>query len=218
MSTLGGSAQAAPAGAATPQQAMVGFLEASRAGDYTLAASFLDLTRRDSAEGPSLARHLKFVLDQTLWVDIDALANEPEGDLADGQKNRDVVGEIESSGADVEIALSRGGDGRWRVSRSTVAAIGPLYDELGLGLLGEVLPTFMFAQIWELQLWQWIALPFLMVIAYVFSALVTALGLRLALRLTQKTRTDLDDAIVKAGSAPLTVAILLRNTLEAARR
>lgn len=206
---LGGSAQAAPAGAATPQQAMVGFLEASRAGDYTLAASFLDLTRRDSAKGPTLARHLKFVLDQTLWVDVDALANEPEGDLADGEKNRDVVGEIESSGADVAIALSRGGDGRWRVSRSTVAAIGPLYAELGLGPLGEVLPTFMFAQIWELQLWQWIALPLLVVIAYVFSALVTALGLRLALRVTRKTRTDLDDAIVKAGSAPLTVAILL---------
>ena len=205
----GGSTQAAPSGGPTPQQAMMAFLQASRDGDYGAAAGLLDLAAVDSAEGPRLALHLKFVLDQKLWVDLDALSDEPAGDLSDSRAGRDVVGTIETSGGDVEIALARGDDGRWRVSRATVARIGSLYDEFGLGPLGELLPQAMFVQVGDLQLWQWLALVLLLVVAWLLAAIATTLGVRLATRLTRRTRTEVDDALVKAAAAPITVALML---------
>jgi MscS family membrane protein len=65
-------------GRGVPRSAMLGDLEASRAGDYERAARYLDLRRFGAREGeqrgPELARQLKIVLDRTLWVDLDALS------------------------------------------------------------------------------------------------------------------------------------------------
>ena len=66
----------------TPRGSMYGYLSAARAGDYERAAEFLDLRRllhEEQARGPELARRLKVVLDQTLWVDLVNLADTNAG-------------------------------------------------------------------------------------------------------------------------------------------
>ncbi len=60
-----------------PRSAMRGFLVACREGDYERAAEYLDLRRLDAKErgrAAVLARQLKFVLDQELWVEIERLS------------------------------------------------------------------------------------------------------------------------------------------------
>ena len=66
---------------------MRGYLTASRAADYTRAATYLDLRSLPPAErgnGPELAKELHVVLDRTLWVDLDGLSDDPEGTPDDG--------------------------------------------------------------------------------------------------------------------------------------
>ena len=93
---------------ATPREAVEGFLTASRAGDYELAAQYLNLANIPAAkrevEGPKLARELKLVLDQALWVDLESLSNEPGGDTEDGlPAGRDRVGTIKSERGPVDV-------------------------------------------------------------------------------------------------------------------
>ncbi len=67
----------------TPRSAILGFLQACRDGDYERAAAYLDLSRLNSRDragaGPTLARRLKVVLDHTLWLDVEALSDDPNG-------------------------------------------------------------------------------------------------------------------------------------------
>ena len=66
----------------------MGYLKAGREGDYELAAKYLDLRRLpknlESADKTELARHLKIVLDRTLWVDLSLLSEDPKGHADDG--------------------------------------------------------------------------------------------------------------------------------------
>jgi MscS family membrane protein len=97
---LGGpQAAASDASGASPRAAMREFLTACRAGDYELAARYLDLghlspNRRDD-EGPALARRLKAVLDRSLWIELEELSDAPGGRLEDGlPPDRERVGLI----------------------------------------------------------------------------------------------------------------------------
>jgi MscS family membrane protein len=153
----------------TPQGAIVGYLSAARDSDWARAARYLDLRRlppsaRD-ARGPILARELKIVLDRTLWVDVDAVSTDPEGDRDDGlPANREEVGQIESAEPPVPVYLDRvprADDGVpvWKVSTATVNRIPELWHQLGDGPLVAWLPTpFFTISFLEIRLWQWIAL------------------------------------------------------------
>ncbi len=71
----------------TPRGSMYGFLTASRARDYERAAEYLDLRGLPSDErdrGSELARRLKVVLDQTIWVDVGNLSDSNAGTPNDG--------------------------------------------------------------------------------------------------------------------------------------
>ncbi|MCZ6778275.1 MAG: hypothetical protein O7F16_04835, partial [Acidobacteria bacterium] len=130
-------------GRGVPRSAMLGFLLACREGDYERAAAYLDLRRLDAKErgrGAVLARQLKFVLDQELWVEIERLSQQPEGYPGDGLPSyRDRVGTIHTEEGPVEVLLQRvpRGDGVsiWKISSATVARIPALYDEFSYGPL-----------------------------------------------------------------------------------
>ncbi len=131
-----------------PRSAMLGFLVAFREGDYEKAAEYLDLRRLD-AKGREkravLARQLKFVLDQELWVEIERLSQQPEGHSGDGlPSHRDRVGTIHTGEEPVDVLLQRvpRGDGVsiWKISSATVARVPALYDEFGYGPLEGWLP------------------------------------------------------------------------------
>ncbi len=94
-----------------PRSAMLGFLTASREGDYERAAEYLDLRRLDAkkrGKGAVLARQLKIVLDQELWVEIGSLSPQPEGHSGDGFPSyRDRVGTLHTEEGPVDVLLQR---------------------------------------------------------------------------------------------------------------
>ena len=208
---LAGTPLRAAESAASPRAAMLGYLQACIDADFGRAARFLDLRRVPAADadGARLARHLKFVLDRKLWIDVEALSEAPEGDTADGFAGRDGVGVVPSERGDVEILLERGPSGAWQIGASTVARIPALYDEYGLGPLGEVLPTVMFLRVGQVDLWQWLALIALVLVAYLISALLVTLAMRMALRVSSRTGTGIDDEIVRSATGPTTALAML---------
>src|SRR5688572_18767564 len=121
----------------SPRAAVVAYLEACRAGDYALAAGQLDLASvpaaRRAEDGPELARHLKVVLDQVAWIDVEALSADEDGRVDDGlAPDLERVAVIPAKKGAIDVLLRKGRDERgatrWRVSSSTVARIPALYD------------------------------------------------------------------------------------------
>ncbi|GIW42576.1 MAG: hypothetical protein KatS3mg076_3153 [Candidatus Binatia bacterium] len=207
--------------ARTPQSAMHAYLEAARAGDWEKAAEFLDTRALPPAvrklPPTTLARQLKVVLDRTLWVDLGALSDEPEGFRDDGlPKNRDLVGTITLDKKKVPVLLERlpGPEGTrvWRISSATVAQIPTLYEAFGYGKLGEILPPLFFEfRLAEVQLWQWIALLGLVVLSAVFSWILTVAVFRLLQTIVARSKTEIDDRLLALAASPfrLLVAVAL---------
>jgi hypothetical protein len=127
-------------GPETPRGAMARFLAAAREGHYARAAEYLNLRSLPSAtrtvRGPELARQLEIVLDRALWVDVDRLNADPDGEPNDGLPGlRDSLGTIETATGPVEILIERvaqpGGPPVWKIAATTVTMIPALYEEFG---------------------------------------------------------------------------------------
>jgi MscS family membrane protein len=200
-------------GRGTPRSSMLGYLEAARAGDWERAANHLDLRAVPRAEreerGPELARALKSVLDRTLWVDVDALSDAPEGLRDDGlPAGRESVGVIHAARGPVDVTLDRvprsDGVRIWKVSAATVARIPELHEEFGLGWLERRLPGVLVdVAVFEVRLWQWFALLASLAVAYLLSLLATS-TLRAILRpLARSSKTTLDDELLDLVVGPL---------------
>src|SRR5207244_3493136 len=136
-------------GPEVPRGAMARFLDACREGHYARAAEYLNLRQLPQAvraqRGPELARELETVLDRALWVDLDRLSDQPEGDPEDGLPAlRDSLGTIETATGPVEVLIERvsqpGGVPVWKIAASTVAAIPALYAA-GLRVLARAGPV-----------------------------------------------------------------------------
>jgi len=193
---------------------MLGFLEASRAGRWSDAANYLDLSRLSGPEaetsGPTRARQLKFLLDQSLWIDPDSLSEEPEGDLEDGlPARREFVGTMAHADERVDVFLERvprEGDGAaiWKLAGTTVARVPALYEESGYGALLDGLPRVLLdTRILEVVLWQWIGLILLGVTAWILVWISCRLILRFLRPLAMRTASELDDRILALVDAPI---------------
>jgi len=203
----------------TPRSAVHAYLVAARAGDYERAAHYLDLRRIPEAQrdtrGPRLARDLKLVLDRTLWVDIDAQSSDPQGRSDDGlAPRRDLVGYIEREGGQVPVYVQRvqreDGVPVWKFAADTVARVPELYEEFGYGELGRVLPAPAFQlSLFEILLWQWVALLLLVVVAAGLSWVVATLLLRLLRPIAGLSRSELDDQILHVAAPPARLAIAI---------
>jgi MscS family membrane protein len=206
-------------GRGVPRSAMLGYLEASRAGDYERAARYLDLRRFGAREGeqrgPELARQLKIVLDRTLWVDLDALSAAPEGHDDDGlPRSQDLVGILERTSGPARILLQRvpreDGVRIWQVAPATVAAIPELYAEFGYGVLEQYVPQRLLdLRFLELALWQWTGLLLALFLAWLLSYIGASVLLRSARPLVRRSRTELDDHVLDATAAPLRLTLAL---------
>lgn len=194
----------------TPRRAVRLFIDANRAGDPLLAAQALDLQSipadKQGVQGPRLARELKAVLDQKLWVDYATIPDTPEGTPADGA-DAERIGSIELAQGSVPIVLAReklrDGSLGWVFSSATVAAIPRLDAAYGPGWVERLLPHFFFTvRIWELELWQLLGLLLAVPLSLLLGALLAALGLRGLSRATSRTRAKWDDALVEAIRPP----------------
>lgn len=175
-------------GADTPRGAMARFMAAVRNREYAKAAEYLNTSQLPRAErvtlGPQLAEQLEVVLDRALWVDLEKLSTDRDGDPNDGLPAlRESLGTIRTAAGPVEIMMGRvtlpSGQAVWRFTADTVAAIPELYDEFGWGPLADVLPApFFELRFLSIRLWQWIGLALLAGAAWALSWLVRGLLVR----------------------------------------
>src|SRR5438445_2456599 len=207
---------AAALGPEVPRGAMARFLAACREGHYARAAEYLNLRQLPQSvraqRGAELARELETVLDRALWVDLDRLSDQPEGDPEDGLPAlRDSLGTIETTTGPVEVLIERvsqpGGPPVWKIAASTVAAIPALYDEFGWGPLANVLPApFFQLRFLQIRLWQWIGLVLLVAAAWLAAQLLGRVVVGLARRLLA-ARPALDERLAEQAGGPLRFAI-----------
>ena len=201
----------------TPRGSMYGFIVACRKGDYERAASFLDLRRlptEQAEQGPELARHLKTVLDQTLWIDFITLSDTGDGASGDGLPAwQDRLGQIQTQAGPIDLLLQRvprEGDGVriWKISAATVAQIEGLHAEFGPGMLERWLPQVFFDfAFFEIQLWQWVGFALLALVAWAASLALATATIRVLHYAFARGVEGLDDRIVRVVRGPVRLAI-----------
>ncbi|MBW1753020.1 MAG: hypothetical protein JRJ46_07925 [Deltaproteobacteria bacterium] len=168
-----------------PRTSVKGFFKTIRERDFEGAANYLDLRNlpkgMEKSNGPELARHLKFVFDRTVWIDLDLLSTDPKGHSDDGLPTyRDRICRIKTQEKEYDILLQRvpRGDGAyiWKFSSATVAMIPQLYKHFGYGYLGEILPAVFFdLEFMGIPIWVWIYAVGLLIISYFAALIVTVL-------------------------------------------
>ena len=203
----------------TPRGAMQGYLRATREADYERATEYLDLRRvpraERAAQGRRLARDLRIVLDQTLWVAPEALSDDPLGTRDDGLAPAlERVGTIRTSRGPVDVLLERipgdNGTSLWKIAAATVASVPGLAREFGYGALGDILPAPLFEiRLLEVALWQWIALLALLGLAAAVSWLVVAALTRAARPVAARLAPHMHERLLRAGAAPARLAVAL---------
>jgi len=196
----------------SPLATAQGFMSSAHHGDYELAAYYLALDwvprERQKAEGPRLARRLRFVLDRKLFLDLGAISKEPQGDPA--RPGYDQLGTIPLEKQNVPIRVSKyevDGKPTWVFSSITVKSIDLLYDAYGPPL-AEVLPEVLFTRsVGGLELWQWLGLILAFAAALVGGWLLERIGLMVFGRLARMTRVTWDDQLVQSSRGPLRLPI-----------
>jgi small-conductance mechanosensitive channel len=158
---------------ATPQALLEFMIRASRSDDYERAAHGLNLRLiprdRQANQGPSLARHLCYLIRNKLSIPWSDIPDRPDGqlDVASGARDhllgkprRSIrIGEIPLDGRDLPFRIQRvkAGDANpvWVFAPSTVENIPKLYERFGPGLVERILPPWSRARLLgELALWQ----------------------------------------------------------------
>ena len=208
-----------PLGRGTPRGTMQGYLQATREGDHQRAMEYLDLQRVPRAErataGPRLARDLRIVLEQTLWIVPETLSDNPVGDREDGLGPAlERVGTIRASRRPVDVLLERvpGEDGApiWKIAAATVAHVPGLEREFGYGPLAKLLPApFFEIRFLELALWQWIGLLLSPILAAGLSWLVVVGLMRALTPLAARLAPQMHERLLQAAAGPARLVVSL---------
>jgi MscS family membrane protein len=200
---------------ASPRAMVEHFLALARAGNFDAAVSYLDLPDSLRGKASATARQLKAVLDRYLWVDLERLSPHAAGDTADGlPAGMDHVGTIQASGHPplrVRAVRAPAGDVvSWRFARGTLDQIPAVYEGLEDRWILEHLPDALLRPgPFDILRWQWLAFPFLIAAAVLVGSLASRLTSGVLRRLTRRTNTALDDAIVERLYAPTSAALAL---------
>jgi MscS family membrane protein len=201
----------------TPRVALTGLLDACRAGRFDRAAHYLDLSQIPAADqvarGQQLARRLLMVLLRSAWVDPETISDTPLGAPEIGlPEEEERFGVVKLSGGSVELKLRHRWEPDrghvWTVAPDTVAQIDHLYERRGYGWLGDHAPVLLFAVSFAgVQLWQWLALAFGLVVGWVVSRVLGRVLLVIPRHIVNRTSTTWDDAVVEALDGPLGLAL-----------
>jgi MscS family membrane protein len=175
-------------GRTSPQDAVVQFLEACHAHDYTKAIRFLDLRQMSAAQrakdGPPLARQLEDLLDDTPF-ELSVLSRDPEGDRSDG-----LLGTMERlatfhvNGQPVDLQLERvelrPGLRVWLVSAASVELISKAHQVVAETPFEMKLPQkLVTVEIFETPIWRWIALVLIAVVLWFAAGIVARTAIAL---------------------------------------
>jgi MscS family membrane protein len=204
-----------PLGRSTPSNAVLGFLKVATAGDYSLAAQYLQMSAAHrQSKGEQTANKLKFVLDHSFAGNYSRF-NQPEGTPQEGVPlGHQKVGTMSAGEVEVDLDLVRVSDpsaGKiWLISADTLAKLPELYDQAEARQVEGKLPGFLVRnQPGGMPLWQWLALLIATPLAAGLGWLVLAI-LEIPLRWWARQRGQMDVANWRSVSGP---AWLLAGTL-----
>jgi MscS family membrane protein len=209
----GSAAQAAvEAAPGSPRESLATYLDLARDGRFDEAARYLSLSTGQEPRGPQLAARLKAVLDRHLWLDLDLVSALPEGDVGDGlPPAAERIGSLPGpSGAEQPVLLTRRSDleePRWLFSSGTVARVDAWYAGLGGRWLRERLPAVLLRPgPRDLLVWQWLALPLLVLAAWAGGRLLAWVSLSALGRIVARTRMRVDDVLLRVLRGPVAAA------------
>jgi MscS family membrane protein len=190
----------------SPRASLRAYLLAARAGDWAKAARYLSLTADQAARGPELAERLKGILDRHLWFDLEQISPDPGGNRDDGlAANLEEVGRIpvgDDHTQPVRLVRTSDADGvYWAFSRATVRNIDAWYGQLDdrwiRDLLADIgLDSLLLPGPFEILWWQWIALPVLVLAAWLVGKLLGHVTAAILGRLFGRTRNEWDDKLL----------------------
>jgi MscS family membrane protein len=167
-----------PLGRGTPRGTVLGFLTAAYAHDYETASQYLN-TRLRGQEAASLAQELLYVLDRRLPAKLNNLSNDPQGSLSDPlDSKRELVGAVASANGNVDIYLERIDRGTtpvWLFSRSTLAQIPDIYEEINAIAVENVLPDYLLKRYFGFSLFGWLFYFVLLPLLYLLLSLANKL-------------------------------------------
>lgn len=197
----------------SPRAAVMAFLRLTAHESFDSAASYLDLTDAGRDEGPRLARELRAVLNQYVVIDPDLIPGAAAGDTSAGaQRGLVQIGVVPGAGgtslAVRLVRLQRGGEPRWLFSRGTVQHVPEWYGSLPDRWARDHLPgVLLHHALFGLALWQWLALPLLLAVAWALGALLNRILAALLIRAARRTATQWDDTLIERLGAPVTLAL-----------
>lgn len=197
----------------SPRASVLAFLDLAKRHEYAQAAQYLDVPAAQRARGPELARRLREVLDQRLWIDVERVSPLAEGDTTDGDRDRDRLGVIAgATGLPEPVMLRQVREGRirrWVFDDETVAQVEAWHASLpDAWLRGRIPAPLLREGPLALALWQWIGMALAVLLA-VSLAGVLALGARWLMGvITARTATEWDDLIVGRLRGPFRLWLL----------
>jgi len=197
-----------PLGRTTPSSTVLGFLKAAQAGDYTIAAQYLQMSAaRRQSDGEQVVTKLKLVLDKAAFSGNFSRFTQPEGIPQEGVPlGRQRLGTMSSGDVDVDLDLVRVSDANagkiWLVSADTLAKLPELADQVVARQVESRLPNVLVKhQLGGMPLWQWLALLLAAPLAAALGWLVLAI-LEIPLRWWARHRGQMDVANWRSVSGP----------------
>ncbi|GHA99175.1 mechanosensitive ion channel family protein [Modicisalibacter luteus] len=164
----------------TPREAIRSFLDLTEKGEFAAAAHVLNLSNLPPAEqqerGPQLARQLSEVLRRGEWLNISSLSGRQDAAIEDpagqhpqaGEPRRNIeLASLTANGEayDIRLGRYRVGDEEpvWLIMPDGVSSIPVLYEKYGPSLLEERIPERFKATFGPLRIWEWMAIPVVLV-------------------------------------------------------
>ncbi|MGA7566205.1 MAG: mechanosensitive ion channel family protein [Terriglobales bacterium] len=158
------SASTDPLGRGTPSGTVLGFLQATQAGNEKAAVDYLQMTAaRRQSQGREMAVELKALMDQVFVGSVRHISTNPEGNPEAGTPDQQTVGVLSYEDTDVPVVLVRVTDpnfGRiWLFSAETLSKVPELYDNFKAHRVESKLPRSLVQNVFlGMPLWQWLAL------------------------------------------------------------
>lgn len=176
----------------TPREAMRHFMHLTETGDFAGAAHILnlgDLSPADQREhGAALAQQLAEVFRRGKSINISRLSARPDAVIEDisgkdpraGKARRDIeLASLEAGKDAYDIRLGRYqvGDDEpvWLITPESVASISTLYDRYGPSRFETYIPETLKRNVGFLRLWEWIAIPLVVLAIALIGKVVHAL-------------------------------------------
>jgi len=163
--SLSSNAPVDPYGRATPSGAVLGFLQAAGAGEYSNAAQYLQMSAaRRQSEGEQTAMKLYTDMNVAFAGNLKYLSTTPEGTPQEGVPlGQQKLGTMSSGDVDVDLVLVRVSDPNagkiWLISSDTLAKVPELYDQVEARQVETKLPLWLVKhELAGMPLWQWAAL------------------------------------------------------------